>query len=275
MGAITSPRPSEPRHWHLRAALAYASWGWYVFPLANGKEPLTMHGVLDASREAMRIWSWWSRWPRANIALACGPSQIVVIDIDPQHGGMETWVQLRRQLDLSDDSVQCLSGGGGLHLYYRAPHNAEVRNSAGLLGPGIDVRGKGGYVVLPPSVHPSGQRYRWEAGHHPEDIPLLPLPQALVERLRQHRTRGAATLSDNDIIPEGQRNLTLTSLGGGMRRQGFSYSAILAALLAENLERCRPPLPESEVRHIASSCARYTPEEKVWAPGRDEVNVSR
>lgn len=143
-----------------KAAEHYATSGLHVFPLRpREKTPLTPHGHKDATTDLAQVRAWWDQWPDANIGLACGPSKIVVIDIDGDEG-MASWDALAARLDLQVTTRVVRTGGGGLHLYFRAP-GAAIRNSAGKLGRGIDVRGEGGYVVLPPSVHPSGRPYEW------------------------------------------------------------------------------------------------------------------
>ena len=162
------------------AALAYANRGWAVFPLHTpvegrcscrqpecrdiGKHPRTRQGSNDASADLAVVERWWTSWPTANIAIACAPSNLVIIDIDPRHGGDESLRDLVEEHGEEWlDTVSVVTGGGGQHYYYRAPKDAPVHNSNGKLGPGIDVRGNpGGYVVAPPSLHASGHRYTWE-----------------------------------------------------------------------------------------------------------------
>lgn len=244
----------------LEAALEYASRGWAVHPLHPGtKRPCTEHGLLDATDDEATIRGWWQQWPDANIGVACGPSGLVIIDLDAKTGGAETWTSLQKLHRLEDAPVRGLTGGGGEHLYYQAPEGAEIRNSAGLLGPGIDVRGAGGYVVAPPSLHESGRQYAWDVEAHPDDHDLRPLPPTLVALLT---SPGPAPKVEGEIR-EGTRNTTLTSLAGSMRWRGMSQEAIEDALLTENRLRCKPPLSNREVLTIARSVARYEPEAEV------------
>ncbi len=144
-------------------------------------------------------------------------------------------------------------------------------NSAGRIASGIDVRGDGGYVVVPPSRHRSGAAYRWADGWSPTRVDLAPAPpwlealaaappqQAAGASLGGHSRRAGDPASATAPITEGARNSTLTSLAGSMRRRGFGETAILAALTEENRERCVPPLEPAEVERIARSVARYAP----------------
>ncbi|MFZ5919305.1 MAG: bifunctional DNA primase/polymerase [Chloroflexota bacterium] len=243
----------------LKSGLAYAQmFGWAVLPLkARDKTPLTPHGVNDASTDPAIIRGWWARWPDANIGLACGPSGLVVIDLDADRNGLDTWAELCQRHGINGDgALVSLTGGGGQHLVFSA-NGAPVSSSAGKLGPGVDVRANGGYIVAPPSVHPNGQVYAWEVSAHPKDRKPATLPAALAALLTDNgkAPRQADPLPER--IPSGQRNHILASLAGSMRRRGASESAILAALEAENAQRCDPPLEHGELEHIAASIARY------------------
>lgn len=245
----------------LLAALAYAQRGWAVLPLTpRGKAPLTPHGVHDASTDADVIRTWWGRWPLANVGISCGPSGLAVLDVDPRAGGDVTLGELVARHGPLPDAPQVVTGGGGCHVYFRAAPGLRSRR----LGEGVEVKAAGGYVVAPPSVHPSGAAYAWAAGRPPEGLPDP--PDWLAEPGQAERPEGDAP------IPAGRRNVTLTSLAGTMRRRGMSEAAILAALLVENAARCHPPLPEPEVRRLVRSAARYPPEEAV-APAPGAVRV--
>jgi len=288
----------------LKAALWYATYGWRVFPCKpRGKEPLTAHGLKDATSNKATIRAWWRQWPCANIGIATGASGLVVVDVDNkgQAPGLDNWLDLKVELNISDETLISETPTGGLHIYYAAG-DYDVRNSASRLAPGIDIRAQGGYVIAPPSIHPMGEPYVWAMGHHPAKCALLPLPEALAERagaLRGGRApeppRGGAqqirdsrdidirdirditrqnqdiTRQNRDIardsrdiggvIANGARNDTLASLAGAMRRRGMGQAAIEAALQVENAARCQPPLDAEEVRKIAASVSRYDPEQ--------------
>jgi putative DNA primase/helicase len=161
-------------------------------------------------------------------------------------------------MEFDDDTVTSLTGGGGQHLFFKVPAGINISNSVRKLGLGIDVRGEGGYVVVPPSIHPSGNSYYWEVNHSPDNCDILPLPQALInllEEKKQYPVRQAI----GEKIAEGKRNDYLASLAGSMRRRGMSKNGIEAVLQVENEERCLPPLSEKEVKGIAASISRYPP----------------
>jgi hypothetical protein len=137
----------------LKAALAYARRGIPVFPCEpGGKAPLTYNGFWDATTDSRRIGAWWARWPGANIGVPTGErSGLVVLDVDPRDGGPESLAGLERATGPLPETAKARTGGGGMHVFFRYPAGEVVRNSTGRLGPGLDVRGEGGYVVVPPS----------------------------------------------------------------------------------------------------------------------------
>ena len=153
---------SEPRM--LDAALGYAARGCPVFPLAvRGKVPMIARadggrGFHDATTDEHQVRTWWTGWPLANVGIATGHA-FDVLDVDPEHGGEETLAALAVKHGPLPTTPEARTGSGGRHVFLLP--DARVRCSAGRLGPGLDVRGLGGYVVAPPSVHPNGRRYVW------------------------------------------------------------------------------------------------------------------
>jgi hypothetical protein len=272
-----------------RNILEWALWyaaalGWYVFPVFEpislgvcscpkgeacervGKHPRTPHGLNDATIEPSTITEWWTRWPNANIGVATGKiSGIFVLDQD----GLRGSAFLHARLLAADEQglgssrsfpATLYSTTGqllGIHYVFKYPDDgAGVPNSAGRVGPNLDVRGDGGYFIAPPGTHESGRVYQWQNDLEPADAPEW--------LLRRARSRILAILGEGaqgmpPAILEGQRNSSLTSLGGTMRARGFSVRAIAAALIAENQERCVPPLSADEVARIAESLGRYQP----------------
>ena len=207
----------------LWSALAAADLGWHVFPCAPGAKRPALRGNWQdlATTDADRIRSWWARQPY-NVGIACGPSGLVVIDLDVAHEG-------RAELDgpvsgadalerLCRASAQRYPGGtytvdtpsGGTHLYFTAPAT-PVRNSAGRLGPLIDVRADGGYVIGDGS-RIGGRAYAARSGV----LPLaLPLPTWI-----------ARLLTEEPALPETARPLPVLD-----RAQGRAYA--LAAFREE------------------------------------------
>jgi len=261
----------------LAAALDLAARGLPVFPLHDptsgrcscgradcgspGKHPRTPHGVKDASTDPERVRAWWKSWPTANIGVST--EHLLVLDRDDRHGGVETLARHVAEHGSLPETPEVRTGGGG-HFYFAAPRGG-VRCSAGALGAGLDVRGVGGYVVAPPSLHSSGECYAWVVTH--DECDLAPAPAwllALIDRPRARKLSNGATRepgSDDDAISEGRRHDDLLRMAGAMRRVGAEEREILAALRAANETRCKPPLDESEVAALARDVARrYKPD---------------
>jgi Bifunctional DNA primase/polymerase, N-terminal/Primase C terminal 1 (PriCT-1) len=268
----------------LKAALRYARAGWPVFPLHSigsdgctcgdsecsnaGKHPRTAHGFKDATTDRATIRGWWKKWPNANIGIATGAqSGIIVLDIDSRHDGFTSFRRLERRYSRLPKSHRVRTGGGGQHHYLRSP-GVPVRSKSGI-ATGIDVRGEGGYIVAPPSRHASGKRYEW-LGIKPTDLgSLANIPNWLLGLM----TKKVSEPSNKKVahaILERERNTTLTSLAGAMRRRGASKSGILAALRKENRKRCKPPLGDNEVKRIATNVSKYPPADEE-AGGKDSA----
>ena len=152
--------------------------------------------------------------------------------------------------------MEARTGGGGRHLYFRHP-GGTVHNKVGL-APGIDLRGDGGLVVAPPSLHRSGRRYRWLRGCDPAALAPAPLPDWLLAFSRQGvgHSRGHWRRVARDGVGEGERNSTLASLAGHLLWRGVDPQVVLELLLCWNAERCRPPLDEEAVARTAESIVR-------------------
>lgn len=187
------------------AAVVYARRGWPVFPCHSpiarrvactcgmpdcaspGKHPRVRNGLHAATTDEAQVRRWWNRWPTANVGIRTGEaSGLVVVDVDPAHGGTDS---LQRLVDAHgrffDDTRTVRTGGGGWHFYFRHPGEL-VRNDTGRrLGPGIDVRGHGGYVLAPPSAHSSGNRYELDATRRE----VIALPDWMVHRLTHEPDR--------------------------------------------------------------------------------------
>jgi hypothetical protein len=254
----------------LEAALTYASWGWPVFPLvALRKNPATPDGFYNATTDTDQIKAWWAKDPNYNIGIPTGEvSGIVVFDIDPRNGGDDSWPIFQRELgNVPDDAMCQLTAGGGEHYvaqWYEGLKSCKPR-------PGIDFLSTGNYFVASPSfVIPtkdgtieSARTYEWEASGDPTDgaMPFsIPEPWRVALAVK----KVISNASDSPLIC-GSRNVGLTAMGGLMRHGGFSSAEIYAALSKANEDRCEIALPDSEVRQIAQSVARYTPDHDVGA----------
>lgn len=190
---ITTPTTTITGHYmptnaFLSAALYYAeALNWLVFPLKpQSKIPLTQHGFKDATRNADQIIQWWTQYPDANIAIVTGAeSGLFALDVDPRNGGNEDFDQLSTELGINlqlMNTPQSLTGSGGFHLFFQYPTTQVIRS--GKLSAGIDIKGDGGYVVAPHSIHPNGRAYAWEGESDPQaGIMLAPAPAKLLALL--------------------------------------------------------------------------------------------
>ena len=219
----------------LNSAKDYARRGWRVFPIyemrggectcgnpacsSPGKHPRTSAGFKDATISTEQIDSWWHQWPNANVAIRTGGG-IVVIDVDPRNGGDKALQKLQDAHGALPVTITANTGGGGKHYFFTDP-GVLLKSK---LDTGIDVKREGGYVVAAPSNHHTGGVYSWEPGSAPGEVELAPLPDWVIKIL----TAAPAPPSSGapGDIPDGQRNSTLTSMAGSMRRAGFDEGDI-------------------------------------------------
>jgi Bifunctional DNA primase/polymerase, N-terminal/Primase C terminal 1 (PriCT-1) len=220
---------------------------------------LVRNGLKNATTKEHVIRQWWSAMPHANIGIATG--RVVVLDVDPRHGGDDALRDHERQHGELPPTWRSLTGGGGEHIFFAASPTA-IRNSSGKVGPGLDIRGVGGYVVAPGSLHVSGRRYVWSVDHHPDDVPLAPIPDWLVEVASEPpATRHNGPPPEwhrivADGVAEGRRNDTLARLVGHLLRRFVDPHVALELVLCWNSTRCRPPLDEAEVARTVNSIAQ-------------------
>lgn len=250
------------------AAHDYVERGLAIIPLGVGKkEPVTKSGLNDWTDNPGQIDVWWGQGehagkrgnPRYNIGMACGQVSggIIAIDLDchsdeangldylrdweVEHGRLpETWTQI--------------TGSGGKQLFYRA--GQDIRNSAnGDIG--VDVRGNGGYVVLPPSLHPCGDCYEWSIS--PDDMDVADADDKVYDFIRavsKTKKRSDGWNSEKTGIPSEiaeNRNETLFSLGRSFLSRGTGHDEVATLIRSLNATICRPPLPDVEVEKLIGS----------------------
>lgn len=232
-------------------ALYYARLGLSVFPIKpRGKAPLTEHGCRDASKDPQQIEKWWLRWSSANIGIATGDASngLVVIDLDvDREKGIDGRATLRewekQHGRIPDKTWLAITGRGGYHYFYH--DKTGIKNRTGLYE-GVDIRGEGGYIVAPPSIHPNGRQYEWE--QDPMLYALADADKTVLEFItptpREQEKQG---LKLPEQIPEGERTDTLMRLVCSQQAKGLSDEAIKAAVRAENDLKCIPPLTDKEL----------------------------
>jgi hypothetical protein len=231
------------------AALGYMREGWPVFVLGRSKRPvancppcadpghdragcgcLTCHGFYAATTDPARLAAMLARISGGLLAIRTGTaSGLCVVDIDPRNGG-------RPDTALMTPTATVATGGGGWHLYYRHPGGPTVPALPGRAG--VDIKGDGGYVAAPPSVHPgTGQRYQWTGRRPVSEMPpalctaITPPPPAPARHAARGPapTRSAGGISSPDALlaahlraieqaPEGRRRTTLYGAARGVAR---------------------------------------------------------
>lgn len=227
-----------------------------------GKHPIADQfpkGQHSATTDAAKIRRAFTKYPKANLGVILPPS-IVALDVDGSEG-LSTF----KGLDMP--STLSVQTGRGTHHYFRAPQQLPKRK-ANL--DHIDIKDdKSGYIVVPPSRHHSGKRYRWQKSN----IPIAALPVSLLERLRRPSTV-KVQFGGEGVFRAGGRNSELTKIGGSLRYRGLSETAIGAALQAINTTACNPPLDAEEVDRIASSIGRYESASEAAFGWLDDVEES-
>lgn len=231
-----------------------------------GKHPRSRHGLDDATTNERELQRLLRRWPESNFGVVSGPETACVIDVDGPEG-VEALGRYTARYGPLPNGVGIVHTGRGAHLYFAG---ADVPNRAGIL-PHVDVRGRRGYCVVPPSVHVSGARYRWERGIVPEVSALPPLTPWLRELIQPPRPAAAITLprpgdqryglaalrSECESVattPQGCRNHQLNAsafaigqlVGAGL----LDAETALAALIGAGINA---GLPERECRTTSAS----------------------
>ena len=250
----------------LDAALAYSQRGWSVIPLRfsgsveDQKRPLLdswqSHQQDRASEDQIR--SWWTKCPMANIGLVMGAvSGLIALDLDGPNA-----VALLHEAKVFLPRSAAVQTKRGYHAFYQHP-GYPVSNRAKLLSDGeqsgVDVRGDGGYVVAPPSIHGTGWVYQWVVKPEEGIVPLPPGLAALLSRV----SRGTEDHADSGWfeqvwsgVPEGQRDATAAQLAGYWLHVTTGNEEATCRALRLWAMRCTPPFHESEVQKVVRSIAR-------------------
>lgn len=247
----------------------YVNMGWYIFPCHSidrgrctcrdgatctspGKHPRTARGVKDATNDIETVRMWAASYPETNWGLACGRlSGVVVVDIDPRHGGFDSFDEYEAQRTTGPlpPTLVAISGGGGRHHFFKFPADGQPLKNRVDWMPGVDIRSDGGYVILAPGSHISGGFYQWRNWGATID----PLPDDVATSIRD---AGVTTQADRealadsssilDGVPEGKRDDTLFRWACRLRRQHASDAdggravvtqLVLAAAAASNFPR--------------------------------------
>jgi hypothetical protein len=236
---------------------------------------LAPSGLLSATDNRALIQSWFQRQaPQANLGVVT--DRLVVIDIDPRHGGDESFRALEREHGEMPLSWRSLTGGGGEHVLFACPDGVEIASFAAEhfkppneppLGPGIDIRARRGYIVTPPSRHISGRVYAWSVDHHPANVPLAIAPDWLIDRLVAKRPAQPDGSNNTEPLPSDlwsqltrqpiseYQDMAAARICGHLLRHNCDYSLALGLLHAWNNAWCKPPLGYDEIKKIVDRIA--------------------
>ena len=248
------------------AARLYTSLGWSVFPVRyRTKEPDCPNGFKDAVTDGDAAAEYFgARLRNVGVATGAASGGLLVIDLD-DHGdgesGMDRLSAWEREHGPLPETCMAETGSGGTHLLYSYdPAARAVRCSVGRgEWEGVDVRADGGYIVAPPSIHPNGRPYAWDA--HPEDVPPAVADASVWAFLDAVQGPKGSLEGDRYEIPEtiplGRRNDELARYAGLLRNHGMVEADILAQLRTFNEQKCDPPVPERELAKIARSIGGY------------------
>jgi hypothetical protein len=277
-------------------ALYYAASGLAVLPVFEplpgglcacgkpdcndvGKHPRIAGGFHSATTDLDLICEWWAMWPDANVGIATGArSGVVVIDVDPDRGGLEALDALVAEAGPIPDSAVVHTGGDGLHYFLHVSDRpVKSRNN---FRAGIDIRGDGGYVVVPPSLHRSGSRYEWVS----PTITLPPAPVLLLHLLApppSPEDRPVSTSQDPEStssvlggVPQGQRDDALFRYACRLRGKNLTYDEA-KRLVLEAASNCTPPFPEADAVKKLDQAFRYPPNvEAAQPPSADNRPVN-
>jgi len=251
----------------LQHALAYRRRGFSVIPIkAKDKRPLISWEPyqVEAAEEAT-IRHWFESWPTANIGLVTGAiSDCIVVDLDSN----EATQKLKSLLGNYDlRAVPRSRTGKGWQLFFKHP-GVSIPNRTGVI-PNMDIRADGGYVVVPPSIHPNGKEYKWEVplnGH----LPKLPGELFKLIQTPTHNEQGYRERFDTARalagVPEGQRDEAIFKLASKLRNADIPQD-IAETLVLESARNCQPPFPERvALEKVGRVYNRYVPTVKPEQP---------
>ncbi len=240
----------------LDTALKYAKYGFRIHPCRKDKKPYLNEWQNKATTDTETIKKWWQEYPGASIGCVTGPaSGVWVLDIDLPDGP-DTLQALQKENGELPKTFKQQTGSGGFQLFFNY-NGTEIRNSSRKVGPGVDVRGKNGFCILPPSPHPSGNQYQWiEKQKHPAQAPdwlvelvkTPPEPETYIYHGKAGQY-GRKALADEivklSMATEGNRNDTLNtsaySLGqlvaGGELEHDHVFHSLLSTAQTVGLKK--------------------------------------
>ncbi len=224
-----------------KEALKLSALGLKVHPLKpNSKAPASRNGYKDASQKPEQLATWFMGTD-SNIGVRTG-NGLLVIDFDPRNGGLESYEEIKEYLP---ETLRVNTSNGGFHLYFKS--DEFIKSGANVLGQGVVVRAEESYVVAPPSILPSGEQYSF--ANWGMRIAVLP-DEVLVKLLFSKPKKDFKSKLKDGIIPMGERNNSLLSYEGYLRRKGHNEEFIFTALEQLNTEARTKPLSSEETENI-------------------------
>lgn len=272
-------------------ALHYAALGIPVLPLQpRNKIPvgaLVPHGRNDATTDPATLRNWFDG-TEYNIGIVTGPeSGIFVLDRDDKDGGDLSLADLEAKHGALPVTLTQQTGNGR-HYLFQLPPGQDIRNSAKAIGPGLDIRGAGGYIVAAPSVHENGNTYTWlDVGLPPREL-IAPAPGWLLDLLAQVNSKSVATPRQPITNPfaglcfqvpekiadgEGREDFVLR-YAGHLRGKGLDQSTIERTLLDFNQLHIAPPLDEAAVLDRARRYEQPAANDPDGWPAPEELNAT-
>lgn len=260
----------------LDAALDLARYGFSVFPLIpNEKRPLIENWRNLATNDSQQIRQWWQAQPNANVGIST--ENLLVVDVDPRNGGVETFKKLVENGGLLGEefppTLAAGTQGGGTHMLYWLPEHTTVRGGANKLGPGVDVKSHGGYIVAAGSTI-DGRNYFWKKTYEPDKRAFTEAPQWLIERCNAAKPKSSE--AGKIVAPEdeaaiaraehylqhnapeaiqGGRDNTAYAVAARLYDFGVSKDTCRELLETWNEGHCHPPLEPHEIERIAWSAS--------------------
>jgi hypothetical protein len=204
--------------------------GFSIFPCQkNGKKPITENGYKDATNNINIILKWLSDYPESNIGVPTGQiNGITVLDVDQRHGGFFSLEKF-----ILPETLYVKTGGDGMHYYFK--YDPKASTGANVLGPGLDIRNNGAYIIVPPSIHASGKEYIW----CDEQLPLADPPEWL------HSDDFINASKKFEIpdgpIPQGRQDDTLYRLAVSLRHKNFTPAMIKKTLQSIITDKVKCP----------------------------------
>ncbi len=251
----------------MKAAQEYVKMGFSIIPVTHDKRPAVHEWKTFQSRHALpsEIEEWWTKWPGCGVGIITGTiSGLVVVDIDSPEAANKIADMKAQDFSYGIGEPPTVITGKGFHLYYRYPTGVGVVGNSVNKELGLDIRGEGGYVVAPPSTHPSGRQYRWVKHRHLWNrlMPTLPSVFLVVRSSgyqgneQDYEPWAAALLADG--MGEGGRNDAVARLAGRYILKGLGENEVYEIVSMWNSLRNSPPLPEKEVETtVASIMAKH------------------